>query len=120
MGITQVALAEKTGVTRAAVAVWEADKSKPRIHILQEIARILEVDIRELLRGGDIPEDHGTDPDSGPAQDDGPNTYGQLDVAVIFGRLRTLARKELGIDLNDAQILQWLVKLAQIETKLDR
>ena len=47
-GLTQEQLAQKLGVSRATVAMWETLKAWPSSEILPEMARILGVTIEEL------------------------------------------------------------------------
>jgi len=49
--LTQDALAEKMHVTRQAISNWENDKTKPDIESLEMLAKVLEVDIEELIYG---------------------------------------------------------------------
>ena len=49
--LTQEALAEKLNVTRQAISNWENDKTKPDIESLELLAKVLEVDIEELIYG---------------------------------------------------------------------
>ena len=49
--LTQDALAEKLHVTRQAISNWENDKTKPDIESLELLAKVLEVDIEELIYG---------------------------------------------------------------------
>ncbi len=49
--LTQDALAEKIHVTRQAISNWENDKTKPDIESLEMLAKVLEVDIEELIYG---------------------------------------------------------------------
>lgn len=49
--LTQDALAEKLHVTRQAISNWENDKTKPDIESLEMLAKVLEVDIEELIYG---------------------------------------------------------------------
>lgn len=49
--LTQDALAEKLHVTRQAISNWENDKTKPDIESLEMMAKVLEVDIEELIYG---------------------------------------------------------------------
>ena len=48
-GLTQGALAEKAGLSRAAYRNIEAGKSEPRVSSLQDIARVLQVPIQQLV-----------------------------------------------------------------------
>lgn len=50
-GLSQEALAGKIGVSRQAVAKWEADASLPGADNLQELARALNISCDELLTG---------------------------------------------------------------------
>jgi len=50
-GLTQEALAEKTGVTAQAVSKWENDQTCPDIQLLPIISSILGVSVDELLSG---------------------------------------------------------------------
>ena len=49
--LTQDALAEKLHITRQAISNWENDKTKPDIEALEMLAKVLEVDIEELIYG---------------------------------------------------------------------
>lgn len=48
--MTQMALADKMGVTDKAVSKWERDLSCPDISTLPNLARILEVSVEELMQ----------------------------------------------------------------------
>lgn len=51
IGMTQKELAECLGVTNKAVSKWETGGGMPDISVLQELSRILEVSVDELLAG---------------------------------------------------------------------
>ena len=57
VGLTQKELAERLGVTNKAVSKWETGGGMPDISVLQELSRILEVSVDELL-AGDYEEEH--------------------------------------------------------------
>jgi transcriptional regulator with XRE-family HTH domain len=48
--LTQQALAEKLGVSRQAICLWESDKREIKVTVLREIANILKVNVNELIR----------------------------------------------------------------------
>ncbi len=48
-GFTLKALAERVGCTDAYISQIETGKAKPSIKVLQKIAKVLEVEIRDLL-----------------------------------------------------------------------
>ena len=50
-GMTQLQLAEKLNVTDKAVSRWETGKNFPDIEIFEDLSKILEVSISELLEG---------------------------------------------------------------------
>jgi len=56
-GMTQADLANKLGVTPAAVSKWENGSSKPRVDILFQLAHLLGVRAEELMSGQYIPEE---------------------------------------------------------------
>lgn len=56
-GMTQSELANKLGVTPAAVSKWENGSSKPRVEILFQVAHLFGVRAEELMSGQYIPEE---------------------------------------------------------------
>ena len=50
-GLTQVQLAEQTGVARRTVSRWETGSNMPDLDILIELADFYDVDLREILNG---------------------------------------------------------------------
>lgn len=48
-GLTGTDLAERLGVTTAAVSFWESGKSRPRLAMARRIAAVLEVSTGELV-----------------------------------------------------------------------
>lgn len=52
-GITQKQLAEKLGMTQAAIVQFESEKSNPKIDTLQKIADALNVSITDFLDDGE-------------------------------------------------------------------
>ena len=50
--LTQAELAERAGLTTAAVARIERDEAEPRPSTLRKLARALGVEPRELIEGG--------------------------------------------------------------------
>ena len=48
--LTQFELAEKVGVHRTAVTMWETGKSFPTTKTLIELARVFEVPLEELIK----------------------------------------------------------------------
>lgn len=48
-GITQTELANRLGKTFNMVNLYSTNKVQPPIHVLYQIANILDVDVRELL-----------------------------------------------------------------------
>lgn len=56
-GMTQADVANKLGVTPAAVSKWENGSSKPRVEVLFQLAQLLGVRIEELMRGQYITEE---------------------------------------------------------------
>ncbi len=55
-GMTQGELAEKIGVARNTLAMWETQRSNPRIGTLCKLADVLDCTVDDLLR-----EDNGSD-----------------------------------------------------------
>ncbi len=55
-GMTQADLANKLGVTPAAVSKWENGSSKPRVEMLFQVAQLLDVRAEELMNGQYIAE----------------------------------------------------------------
>lgn len=55
LGLTAPQLAEKVGVTKSNVSVWEAGKYLPNLSVLERLARALEVGYEELLAKGNYP-----------------------------------------------------------------
>ncbi len=51
LGITQKELAEKMGVTPAAVSLWEKDSRDPRLPDLVLLASVLKASLNELVLG---------------------------------------------------------------------
>jgi putative transcriptional regulator len=47
--LKQVDLAHELGVVKSTVSMWCSNKSQPPLQKLSEVARVLEVDITELL-----------------------------------------------------------------------
>ena len=56
-GLTQLALAERLGVTDRAVSKWERGKGFPDVSLLKPLAEVLDVSVSELLDGERRPED---------------------------------------------------------------
>lgn len=56
-GMTQADVANKLGVTAAAVSKWENGSSKPRVEVLFELAQLLGVRSEELMCGQYIPNE---------------------------------------------------------------
>lgn len=52
MGMTQLELANKMGVTDKAVSKWERNLSCPDIHSFPRLAEILHVSVEELMQSG--------------------------------------------------------------------
>lgn len=52
MGLTQEKMAEKCGVSRTALAKWERGITIPDVYMIDNIARIFNVTLDELVRGG--------------------------------------------------------------------
>ena len=50
-GMTQVALAEKLGISNRAVSKWETGKSMPDSGIMLELCSYLKINVNELLSG---------------------------------------------------------------------
>ena len=57
-GLTQAEIADKLGVTAAAVSKWENGSSKPRVEVLFKLAEILGVRPDELMAGHYIEENN--------------------------------------------------------------
>lgn len=51
MGISQEQMAERCGVSRAALAKWETGNTTPNVYMIIEIAKIFDVSVDELLKG---------------------------------------------------------------------
>ncbi len=49
--LTQVELAEKAGITPSTVVLIERNKSEPHMSTIRKLARALDVDPSELVRG---------------------------------------------------------------------
>lgn len=49
VGITQVLLAEKLGVKQSTVAMWETEKSRPRVTDFLKIAKALNVPVERVV-----------------------------------------------------------------------
>lgn len=54
LGLTQMQLAERLGITDRAVSKWENGKSLPDSGIMLELCEILEISVTELLIGEEI------------------------------------------------------------------
>ena len=54
-GLTQIELADKLNITDRAVSKWERGKGCPDISLLEDLSKILDVSIIELLKGEKIP-----------------------------------------------------------------
>jgi len=52
MGMTQIVLAERLGVTAQAISKWERGLSFPYVSRMDELAEILETSVSFLLTGG--------------------------------------------------------------------
>ena len=52
MGFSQQKLADKLGVSRSTVAMWESGKSRPRAELLPKLAKLFGCSIEELLVPG--------------------------------------------------------------------
>jgi transcriptional regulator with XRE-family HTH domain len=61
LGLTAPQLAEKVGVTKSNVSVWESGKYLPNLNVLERLARALAVGYEELLAKGNYPR-HEVDP----------------------------------------------------------
>lgn len=57
-GYTQLALAEKLGVTDRAVSKWENGRSMPDVAIMQELCTLINIDVNELLSGEKLSMDN--------------------------------------------------------------
>ncbi len=55
LGLTAPQLAEKVGVTKSNVSVWESGRFLPKLEVLERLARALDVDYEELLVTGNYP-----------------------------------------------------------------
>lgn len=53
LGITQSELAERMGINKATVAMWETDKRNPTIYTLKKLAKIFGCTTDELLEFSD-------------------------------------------------------------------
>lgn len=62
-GLTQAEVAQKLGVTPAAVSKWENGSAKPRVELLFKLAELLEVKPEELIAGRSI-TDETLDPEA--------------------------------------------------------
>lgn len=51
-GLSQRAVADRLGVTPAAVALWDTKKTMPRASLLQKIAKLYGCTVDELLDAG--------------------------------------------------------------------
>ena len=56
LGMTQQELADKTGVGRTTVTMWETGAGNPRIQVLPALARALQCTVDELLGAEDSKE----------------------------------------------------------------
>lgn len=52
-GITQEELAERLHVTRQAISSWENGKNQPDIQTLEELAKVFDVTVEEVIYGAD-------------------------------------------------------------------
>ena len=59
VGMTQIQLAEKLGITDRAVSKWETGKSLPDSSIMLELCDILQISVNELLMGERINMENG-------------------------------------------------------------
>lgn len=50
-GLTQEDIARHLGLTSQAVSKWERGLNAPNISVIEELAKFLEVDVTEILRG---------------------------------------------------------------------
>ncbi|MGI6498221.1 MAG: XRE family transcriptional regulator [Oscillospiraceae bacterium] len=53
-GFTQKALAERLGVERSTISMWETEKSKPSCDVLEEMADLFQVSTDQILSRGDL------------------------------------------------------------------
>ncbi|WP_118984397.1 helix-turn-helix domain-containing protein [Photorhabdus sp. CRCIA-P01] len=58
--LTQVQVAEKIGVSMAAVSLWEKNKASPSSENLQKIAQVLQCSVSWLLDGEDSADNQAT------------------------------------------------------------
>lgn len=61
LGYTQKELADKLHVSDKAVSRWETGKGFPEISILEDLSRVLELSLDEILYGEERPEQSGKD-----------------------------------------------------------
>ena len=52
--LTQQELADAIGVSNRAVSKWETGQGMPDISLLEDLSRVLEISIDDLVRGTDI------------------------------------------------------------------
>ncbi len=57
-GMTQKALAEKLGVSRQAVCMWETGKREFKITTLNKLAKVLSVTVNEIMGKGEVRAAH--------------------------------------------------------------
>ncbi len=56
-GMTQVQLAEKVGVSKGTVAMWEVNKREASFEMLIKLSKLFDVSIDFLIRGYEFKED---------------------------------------------------------------
>lgn len=60
IGLTQLQLAERMGITDRAVSKWETGRSLPDSAIMPELCELLQITVNDLLSGEIIDKDHYT------------------------------------------------------------
>lgn len=56
-GLTQIELAEKVGVSKGTVAMWEVNKRETSFAMLMKLSKLFNVSIDFLIKGHEFKED---------------------------------------------------------------
>ncbi len=105
---SQQEVADHTGVTRGAVAQWEAGITRPRPEKLEQLKNFVGLDVTKVMKTifQSRPGDHA------------PLVRELASAAQILQAVNSLAEQRIGIKISPAQTLQWLVKEAGLDAEI--